>query len=369
MIVRINYRESFARTVGYVMKADKSPELVGGNLSAKDPNGMIGELGLLAAHNTRCKKPVAHLSFSLSKGEHLEASQWADLAQRVAKDYGFEQFTAIRHHDTDCEHIHVVGNRIKLDGKAVVTSNDRHRMRTLCQQAEKDFGLVKTAIRSPNIRVGKDELERSQRLYRQGKKQHPVPPKLMLSEQVKANATLAKSHNDFANRCKKQGISVRWRKNDDGRRCGVSFGEADSQVFFSGSSLGIPLSRLNHTLRNNGKNNNFNDRRPDPRLDRGLHPRTGSRAAATPTSTGRTLVAVGGTGATAQQKLRDVAGSTAYPSGNPARRFSEAEKKILIAATVLVLGYVVWKLISRIEDIDDIVSLPPSPKPERGLFR
>lgn len=369
MIVRINYRESFARVVGYVMKRDKSPELVGGNLCAKDPNAMIGELGLLAARNTRCKKPVAHLSFSLSQGEHLEASQWADLAGRVAADYGFEQYTAIRHHDTDCEHIHVVGNRIKLDGKAVTTSNDRHRMRTLCQQAEKDFGLVKTALRSPRIRVGKDELERSQRLYRQGKKPHPVPPKLMLSEQVKANAALAKSRADFIDRCKNQGISVRWRPGDNGQPSGVSFGEADSRVFFSGSSLGIPLSRLNHTLRNNGKNNNFNDRRPDPRLDRGLYPRTGSRAATALAGTGRALVAVGGTGAATQQKFGNVAGGAAYSDRNPARSFSEKEKQILIAVTTLVLGYAVWKLIGRIEGIDDIVSTTPSPRPERGLFR
>lgn len=371
MIVRINYRESFSRTVGYVMKRDKAPELVGGNLSAKAPNAMIGEFGLIAALNTRCKKPVAHLSFSLSQGEHLEAAQWAELAERVAADYGFEQYTAIRHHDTDCEHIHIIGNRIKLDGKAVATSNDRHRMRTLCQQAEKDFGLVKTALRSPNIRVNKDELERAERLYRQGRKPHPVPSKLMLSEQVKATATLAKSRADFTDRCKRQGISVRWRPDENGKPCGVSFSEADSRVFFSGSSLGIPLSHLNHTLKHNGKTHDINDRRPDTRLDRGLHPTTGSRAATTFTGTGRTLVAVGGTDAATQQEFGNAVRSAAYPSGNVARSPSEAEKKILIAATTLVLGAAVWKLLEGLEGIDDALSPPPSYRvqSERGLFR
>lgn len=371
MIVRINYRESFARTVGYVMKREKSPELVGGNLSAKAPNAMIGEFGLFASLNTRCKKPVAHLSFSLSQGEHLDAGQWADLAERVAADYGFEQYTAIRHHDTDCEHIHLIGNRIKLDGKAVATSNDRHRMRSLCQQAEKDFSLTKTALRSPRIRVNKDELERSERFYRQGKTQHPVPPKLMLSEQVKATASLSKDRTDFADRCKQQGISVRWRKTDDGRPCGVSFGETGSDILFSGSSLGIPLSRLNQTIYEHRKNNNPHHRSPDTRLDGWLHTTTGSRSAATLAGAVGTSISVGRTGAATQQKLGNVVGSAIDPNRNAARRLTEREKKVLIAATVLVLGYVVWKLADCIEGIDDIVSMPPAPyraPRERGLF-
>ena len=369
MIVRINYRESFARTVGYVMKRDKAPELVGGNLSAKEANAMIGELGLLASFNTRCKKPVAHLSFSLSQGERLEAVQWAELAQRVAKEYGFEQYTAVRHHDTDCEHIHVVGNRIKLDGKAVATSKDRYRMRTLCHQAEKDFGLVKTAMRSTNIRVGKDELERSPRLYRQGKKPHPVPSKLMLSEQIKANAVLSKDRADFADRCRSQGISVCWRPGENGQPCGVSFGESDSQVFFSGSSLGIPLSRLNQTIYEHRKTNYPHHRSPAPRLAAGFHPTTGNRAARTLAGTNRTLVTTGETGAATQPKLGNVTGGADYPSRNSARGLTTQEKQVLTAATALVLGSAVWRLIDCIEDIDNIAISSPSRTPERGLFR
>lgn len=283
--MRINYREQFSRVVGYAFKTDKRPEIVGGNIPSRTPNGIINEFSRLAVLNSRCKTPVAHLAFSLPPGEYLSGPQWAWFSEQVAAEYGFEQFVAVRHGDTDCEHIHLIGNRIKLDGKAAPTSNDRHRMRALCQRAEKELILKKTPERSQAVRVNRDELAEADRLYRQGKARHPVPRKLLVAEQVKACAWKARTAGEFMALCKKEGIGVRWRKDANGKTAGVSF--AAGRLHFSGSGVGLPARRLISTIYHYGKYKNATTRSADSRVAGGAYRQSRySRAAVAGTATG-----------------------------------------------------------------------------------
>ena len=361
MIARINYRESFGRVVGYAMKPTKGPELVGGNLSATDPEGMIAEFGQLAGLNTRCKKPVAHLAFSLKTGEALSPGQWATFAQQVADDYGFEQFVAVKHYDTDCEHIHLIGNRIKLDGKAVSTSNDRHRMRQLCQRAEVDLGLQQTATRSHQVRLNKDELEKADRLYHEGKAAHPVPDKLLVAERIRACAYRANSTGDFIALCHQQGVEVRWRRNRSGTVTGVSF--AAEGIKFSGSCIGLPLRALNTKINIYGKDNIHPTRSAVTRLAGGAHgqPRR-SLAAAAGTTTGIARP----TGASPQRPARSDQqpqsrgarshGRAAYPSRNLAGY--TREEKVNMAQTMKRTLRAAARLLDAFDAFDSTLSGP-----------
>jgi hypothetical protein len=267
MVVRINYRQSFARTVGYAFKSAKRPEIVAGNMSLSEPDGIIREFTSVAEKNTRCKNPVAHLAFSLAEGETLKQTEWDWFCREVADNYGFQQFVAVRHNDTACEHIHFIGNRIQLNGKATSTSNDRYRMRELCHTAEERFSLQATPERSKVSRVSKNELEKASRLHREGKTRLPVPKRLAIAEQATAFAFQSRTPEEFTERCQKAGISVLWRKSQDGTLSGVSFASGEAKV--SGTHAKLPLKRLLSILHHNEQQHpNHTPRRANTSVDR-----------------------------------------------------------------------------------------------------
>ena len=66
----------------------------------------------MAKGNTRCKKPGDHVALSVEDGKRLSDEKWRKVAQSAANEMGYSQFVAVRHSDTGCDHIHVIGNRI-----------------------------------------------------------------------------------------------------------------------------------------------------------------------------------------------------------------------------------------------------------------
>jgi hypothetical protein len=364
MVVKINYRQSFARTVGYAFKSSKSPEVVAGNMSLSTPDGIINEFTTLADKNTRCKTPVAHLAFSLAEGESLKQPEWESFCRKVAADYGFDQYVAVKHGDTSCEHIHFIGNRIQLNGKAVSTSNDRYRMRELCHRAEKEFSLQSTPERSDLSRVSKNELEKASRLYREGKTRLPVPQRLAIAEQAKAFAFQSRSLEEFTGLCQKAGITVHWRKSQDGKLSGISFASGKARI--SGTNAKLPLKRLLTILhQNETRHPNHTPRRANPGMDRHSD-QQGRRGSASPLggqyrSNGESgptdpHSAQRGIPATGRHPRPD--GSTNHPGRNPAT-YSQQQKRQVIHTVKGTLVNAANALTGFLEELDeDSVSFP-----------
>ena len=242
MIARIQYRQDFGRVIGYAIKEAKSPELLASTLTTRDAQGMIDEMQEMAAKSSRCKQPVAHYVLSVREGERLTDEQWAEAAQRTADQFSMEQYVCIRHSDTDCDHVHLVANRVKADGKSWGTSNDRMRMRTLCKKLEGDLGLTTTATRSNRTRVNKDEIEKADRLFKEGKQLNAVPARMLLAEEARASLALSSSREEFEKRLKDKGVTVRWRHGKQGKAIGVSFGRGE--VSISGRNAGISCKAI-----------------------------------------------------------------------------------------------------------------------------
>lgn len=368
MVVKINYRQSFTRVVGYAFKHSKRPEMVASNMSLSTPDGIIEEFRGLADKNTRCKNPVAHLSFSLAEGESLKQSQWEWFCQQVAHDYGFNQFVAVKHGDTSCEHIHLIGNRIQINGKATSTSNDRYRMRELCQKAEERFSLQSTPERSDLSRVSKNELEKASRLYREGKSHLPVPQRLAIAEQAKACAWQSRSLEEFTSLCQKNGITVHWRRSQNGELSGVSFASGEARI--SGTNAKLPLKRLLAILHNDEKQHPIDSpRRTNPGLD--PHPNkqglripastTGSQhrsyresRTTDPDPTPGSIPAKGG------HSRPD--GGTHYSGRNPAK-YSQQQKKQVIRTVKGTLLNAANALTGFLEELDEDSSFIRRPYP------
>ena len=241
MISRAAYRQYFRGVLAYDLKASKSPVIVFSTLNADNALDMAEEMGALAKRSKRVQKPCAHFCFSLAPGEVLTAEQWADFFAAVVEEFGALQAVGITHADTPQVNAHLVMNRVKADGKAWSTSNDRHRLRALCLHYEKMFGLRILPTESDALRVSKTEIEKADRLYRQHKAPTPIPARVQLAETIRATLATATNPDDFTYQLADQGINVRWRV-EEGNATGISY--ALGEVCISGKSAGITVRTI-----------------------------------------------------------------------------------------------------------------------------
>lgn len=338
MICRIQYRQGFGRVIGYAMKQEKHPELLASTLSARDTEGIIQEMEALRAGNSRCKQPVAHFVLSVKEGERLTDTQWTEAAQRTAGRFEMQQYIMVRHGDTDCDHAHLIGNRIKADGKAWSTSNDRKKMRDLCQELEQDFGITATASRSNRSRINKTEIEKADRLHRQGKQGAAVPARMQLATDIKMALAHSHSVQDFEERLKRKKISVRWRHDDQGRPIGVSFGRGEASI--SGRNAGVSCRALTVHFEKgiHEQSRRFTAPGGDTRLDRTIGRDAGLEAEGG-------FAAAGGGHRTVGQGDSQVGGGASDRSGDAA---SEAQAVAVLTDTAQAGGQLMVAALDRI---------------------
>ena len=117
---------------------------------------------LMRAHASefpRTTKPVYHLGLSLHPGEHLSTERWDLVVDRVLHRLGLDghQAVVIAHQDTDKEHVHIVVNRVRDDGRAWDRRDDTIKAREAIRSIEIDYGLTRTGPRDlpvPEITPG-----------------------------------------------------------------------------------------------------------------------------------------------------------------------------------------------------------------------
>ena len=198
-----------------------------------------------------------HLALS-TKGEvdrDLSDEEWAEIARETVRQLGFDaggaqspcRWVAVRHGRSEAgnDHMHLVVNLVREDGKVASTRNDFKRLSALCTDMERRYGLSavegranKTAI--PGLtraetekarRTGRDETERAE-----------------LARVVRAAATVAGSEAEFVRFLRDAGLAARPRYDRVGghRVVGYAVAEEPSDggvaVFFGGGKLARDLS-------------------------------------------------------------------------------------------------------------------------------
>ena len=111
------------------------------------PEAMALEFESIAALNPRVRNAVNHAMISLKPGENLSDDQMRAVAMRYIHrlGYAFCQFAVWRHDDTDHPHIHILLNRVSIDGEAVAIEFSRVKQEALARDLELEFGLEVTA--------------------------------------------------------------------------------------------------------------------------------------------------------------------------------------------------------------------------------
>jgi hypothetical protein len=149
MIAKLTKGKGFRGALNYLMQGKRDERsnrgfIIASNLSGTTPRAMAKEFGAFRQLRSRLGVAVCHTSLSLSPMDRfVDDEEFAQMAQRYLEAMGFEDcpFVAVRHHDTEHPHIHILASRIKPDGSVVSDKQDFQRAENIVRKLEEDFGL------------------------------------------------------------------------------------------------------------------------------------------------------------------------------------------------------------------------------------
>jgi hypothetical protein len=183
-------------------------------------------------------KPVWHCSVRAAPEDRvLTDAEWAQAASAIMHRTGLApqgddlgvRWVAVRH---AADHVHIVATLARQDGTRPKVWNDFYRVREACQEAERRFGLRRTA---PGDRTAARRATRaeSEQAARRG---WGEPPRATLRREVCTAAAGAATEQEFFTRLRQAGVLVRLRHSV------TNPGEA------TGYAVGLPQ----HTARDGG---------------------------------------------------------------------------------------------------------------------
>jgi Relaxase/Mobilisation nuclease domain len=157
LIPVIYKKPNFLNTLQYVL-GKKDAAIVDTNMPGKTPEEFNQKFLYTKYNNKAVKLQCAHLILSIAHRpdhhEHLSDSQCSYVAKEYLKDMGYlpsynspakiSQYVAVRHHDRDHEHLHIIASRIRLDGSRVNDSYDYFNSQVSTRRIAAELGLEVT---------------------------------------------------------------------------------------------------------------------------------------------------------------------------------------------------------------------------------
>ena len=215
----------------------KNAERVGGNMAGNDPRELSREFAAVRRLRPDIGKPVWHCSLSLPPGERLSAEKWeavaTDFMQRMGFDPDTTPWVAVRHQDTDKDHIHIVASRVGLDGKVWLGQWEARRAIEATQELERTHGLTLT----PGLGDARAERRKlTDKEINMAVRTGDEPPRQRLQRIIDEAMADRPTATQFAERLTAAGVTVRANVATTGRMNGFSF-ELDG-VSFKASQLG-----------------------------------------------------------------------------------------------------------------------------------
>ena len=200
------------------------------NLCFGDKKELIQQFNEVRYLNPKLAKPVMHITLSLSPGELLDKPTLHKMVEDCSKDMGFEknQYIAVTHKDTGHPHLHIVVNRVGLNGKTLSDSNNYKRIAAYCRKMEMKFDLQQ--VLSPRQFLSK-EMRQIPRVDQR---------KEALKNVIRQSLILSRSYSEFETKMKQKGYEV-----IKGR--GIAFLD-EKKMYAKGSELGYSLSKIEKIL-------------------------------------------------------------------------------------------------------------------------
>lgn len=217
--------------------------LIGGNMSGTSPRDLAREFGAARRLRPEIKKPVWHNALRLPAGEKIDDEKWVEIADEYMSAMGFteqHQRTYVLHDEADGQHVHIIANRVGLDGGVFLGKNENLKSTRIITGLEKTHGLqitkgstdedTKPAIR----KLRKGEIEMAVR-------NEEIPPRMVIQRELDDLIGRAKAESitvtEFTALLSEKGIDATPNLAQQSRKInGFSF--SYNGVAFSGSQLG-----------------------------------------------------------------------------------------------------------------------------------
>ncbi|BBV52971.1 relaxase/mobilization nuclease domain-containing protein [Citrobacter portucalensis] len=236
---------SFKNRVDYILKDDH--DFICSNMASDYNNvsDLTDEFKTVSSFRQDIKKPVFHAFLSLPKNEHLTDEQWQEIAKDYLKEMNIDidkhQYICVRHNDTDKEHIHIVANRVGLDGSVWLGQHSAFNTIAACERLEVKHGLTITqGLKGQKSDVSAPTKAEIEQALRTGEK----PARIVLQNALQAAMVGKPDLETFVERLQAVGIEPRFNVASTGNVAGVSFGIKNNEknIYFKGSQLGKKYS-------------------------------------------------------------------------------------------------------------------------------
>lgn len=198
-----------------------------------------------------------HLALSTKGGvdRDLSDAEWAEVAREAVRRLGFDagdgqapcRWVAVRHGRSEAgnDHVHIVVDLVREDGKAASTRNDFKQLSGLCADMERRYGLSAVEGRAKKAAMpglSRAEQEKAKRTGRYEAEREE------LARVVRAAATVATSEAELVRLLRGAGLAARPHYDCAGGRRVVGYAVAEEPsdggvtVFFGGGKLARDLS-------------------------------------------------------------------------------------------------------------------------------
>jgi len=227
----------FRGCLNYVL-GKKDAVLIGGTMCGQTPKELAAEFAIARQLRPNLKVAVFHATLSVDSTEKLEHSEendqrWLARAANYMKAMEFDnnQYAVVKHSDTEHDHIHIVANRICLDGGVVDDSWDYYKSQETIRQLERNYNLETV---TPSWETDKRAQTTGEHRYLQSKGNKSVRVQLqdLIDEVTQDNPSMP----EFVERLQQQSVEVQVGLTRTGFSKGISY-NLDG-VALSGTQLG-----------------------------------------------------------------------------------------------------------------------------------
>ena len=207
--------------LNYAMREGKMDRIVGRNMVEGDnPADILREFEMVNQHNYRCKNKFMRYEIGIAPQDiaKLKPGDMDKIARLFAHKMGLHnyQWIACTHKDTGKPHIHLIANRIGVDGTVFDTTFMSNRSARIAEEISREMGLTI----ANDVRKEKQQQKQHQDAYSDPQRQRTKErlQRIAYSE-LRSNTTL----KGFLHGLERKGVGVEPAKNKQDKIYGIRF--------------------------------------------------------------------------------------------------------------------------------------------------
>jgi len=207
--------------LNYAMREGKMDKIVGRNMIDSDtPADILREFEMVSQHNYRCRNKFMRYEIGIAPQDiaKLKPDDINKIARTFANKMGLHnhQWIACTHKDTGKPHIHLIANRIGVNGTVFDTTFMSNRSAKIAEEISREMGLTI----ANDVRKEKQQQKQYQDAYSDPQRQRTkeVLQRIAYSE-LRNNTTL----KGFLYGLERKGVGIEPAKNKQDKIYGIRF--------------------------------------------------------------------------------------------------------------------------------------------------